>query len=63
MRDHAPDPAAWMVDVAGIAGDDMDVAVHYDMAGDVTDVCADVVAVNKKRLCHNKPIRKDKNIL
>jgi len=23
-----------MVDVTGIAGDDMDMAVHYDMAGD-----------------------------
>ena len=21
MRDHAPDPAAWMIDIAGIAGE------------------------------------------
>jgi hypothetical protein len=33
MRDHAPDPAAWMVDIAGIAGDDMDVAVYHALAG------------------------------
>ena len=32
-RDHAPDPAAWMIDVTSIAGDDMDVAVHRALAG------------------------------
>ena len=45
MRDHAPDPAAWMVDVTGIAGDDMDVAVHHALAGNVADVCADIMPV------------------
>jgi len=35
MRDHATDPAAWMIDVTGIAGDDMDMAVHHALAGDV----------------------------
>ena len=34
-----------MVDVTGIAGDDMDMAVHYALAGNVADVCADVVPV------------------
>jgi len=33
MRDHAPDAAAWMVDIAGVAGDDMVVAVHHGLAG------------------------------
>ena len=32
-RDHATYPAAWMVDIACIAGDDMDVAVHRALAG------------------------------
>ena len=45
VRDHAPDAAAWMIDIAGIAGDDMDMAVHHALAGDIADVCADVVAV------------------
>jgi hypothetical protein len=34
-----------MVDIAGIEGDNMDVAVHHALAGNVADVCADVVAV------------------
>ena len=33
MRDHAPDAAAWMIDIAGIAGDDVEVAVHHGPAG------------------------------
>ena len=45
MRDHAPDPAAWILCISIIAGNDMDVAVHYALAGNVADVCADVVAV------------------
>jgi len=31
-------PAAWMVDITGIAGNDMDVAVHHALAGDVADI-------------------------
>jgi len=38
-----------MVDIAGIAGDDMDVAVHYGLAGNIADVCANVVAVRPGR--------------
>jgi len=30
---HAPDSAAWVAGVTGIAGDDMDVAVHRALAG------------------------------
>ena len=33
MGYHAPYSAAWMVDVTGIAGDDMDMAVHHGLAG------------------------------
>lgn len=37
MWDHAPDPAAWMVDVTCIAAGDMEVAVHHALPGDTTD--------------------------
>jgi len=43
--DHTTYPAAWVVDITGIAGDEMDMAVHHALAGDRADVCADVVAV------------------
>jgi hypothetical protein len=29
----ATDSVAWMIDIAGIAGDDMDMAVHHALAG------------------------------
>jgi hypothetical protein len=35
--DHATDAAAWVVDITGIAGDDMDVAVHRALAGGYWD--------------------------
>jgi len=30
---HTPDPAAWVVDISGGAGGDMDMAVHHALAG------------------------------
>ncbi len=50
LRDHAPHPAPGVRHIPGIPRDDVDVQVHHRLAGDLSDVDADVVAAGMEAL-------------